>query len=218
MLSNLCLNEVDRMLERAVKVTQDSYTNVAYARFADDLVVLVDGHRRHAWLMRAVVQRLREELARLQVEVNEDKTKMVDLTRSGRFGFLGFEFCRVRSLRGKWRAQFTPRLVKRTALLRKLKIEFRRYRSRPTDKLIQRVNSILRGWTNYFRVGHSGRCFDYVRDWVEKKVRRHLMRARKRGGFGWKRWSRQWIHEELRLFNDYGIRNRSSSPKALPSR
>ena len=109
---------VDRMLERAVKVTQDSYTNVAYARFADDLVVLVDGHPRHAWLMRAVVQRLREELARLQVEVNEDKTKMVDLTRSGSFGFLGFEFCRVRSLRGKWRAQFTPRLVKRTALLR----------------------------------------------------------------------------------------------------
>ena len=209
LLSNLYLNEVDQMLERAVTVTQDSYTHVAYARFADDLVVLVDGHPRHAWLMRAVVARLREELARLQVEVNEDKTKMVDLTRSETFGFLGFEFRRVRSLRGKWRAQFTPRLVKRTALLRKLRIEFRRYRSRSTDDLIQRINSILRGWTNYFRVGHSGRCFGFVRDWVEKKVRRHLMRARKRGGFGWKRWSSEWIHTELGLFNDYGIRYRN---------
>jgi RNA-directed DNA polymerase len=61
LLSNLYLNEVDRMLERAVEVTQDAYTHVAYARFADDLVILVDGHPRHAWLMRAVAQRLREE-------------------------------------------------------------------------------------------------------------------------------------------------------------
>ncbi len=168
--------------------------------------------------MRAVVKRLRQELARLQVEVNEDKTKMVNLTLGESFGFLGFDFRRVRSLRGKWRAQFTPQLSKRTALLRKLRIEFRRHRSRPTDELIQRVNSILRGWTNYFRVGHSGRCFNYVRDWVEKKVRRHLMHARKRGGFGWKRWSREWIYAELGLFSDYGIRYLNRLPKALPNR
>ncbi len=38
LLSNLYLNEVDRMLERAVQVTKDSFTRVAYARFADDRV------------------------------------------------------------------------------------------------------------------------------------------------------------------------------------
>jgi RNA-directed DNA polymerase len=218
LLSNLYLNEVDRMLEQAVQVTRDSYTYVAYARFADDLVVLVDGHHRHAWLRRAVVKRLREELARLQVEVNEDKTKAVDLTRGESFGFLGFDFRRVRSLRGKWRAQFTPRMSRRTALLRKLRFEFRRYRSRSTGELIQRVNSILRGWINYFRVGHTSRCFDYIRDWVEKKVRRHLMRARQRKGFGWKRWSSEWIHAELGLFSDYRIRYRNPVTKALPIR
>ena len=51
------------------------------------------------------------------------------------------------------------------------------------------INPVLRGWVTYFAVGHSSRCFSYVRDWVEKKVRRHLMRARKRRGFRWKRWS-----------------------------
>jgi hypothetical protein len=38
------------------------------------------------------------------------------------------------------------------------------------------------------------RRFGYIKDWVEKKVRRHMMRSRKRKGFGWKRWSRQWMH------------------------
>jgi len=205
------------MLERAIEVTKDAYTHLAYARFADDLVVLVDGHPRHAWLMQAIVERLREEFARLQVDVNEDKTKMVDLTRSETFGFLGFEFRRVRSVSGKWRAQFAPRMAKRTALLKKLKHEFRRHRSQPTGELIEQVNSILRGWTNYFRIGHSSQCFGFVRDWVEKKVRRHLMRARKRGGFGWKRWSRQWLYAELQLFDDYGIRYRNLLPKVLPT-
>ena len=41
---------------------------------------------------------------------------------------------------------------------------------------------------------------------AEKKVRRHLMRARKRKGFGWKRWSRQWLYGELGLFNGYRVR------------
>src|SRR3954451_4597391 len=43
LLSNLYLNEVDRMLERAREVTRNGkYTYIEYARFADDLVVLID--------------------------------------------------------------------------------------------------------------------------------------------------------------------------------
>jgi hypothetical protein len=51
--SNLYLNEVDRMLERAKTVTRCKYTAVEYARFADDLVILVDAHPRQAWLVTA---------------------------------------------------------------------------------------------------------------------------------------------------------------------
>ena len=31
---------------------------------------------------------------------------------------------------------------------------------------------VLRGWVNYFAVGHSSECFSFIKDWVEKKVRR----------------------------------------------
>jgi RNA-directed DNA polymerase len=46
-----------------------------------------------------------------------------------------------------------------------------------------------------------------VKDWVEKKVRRHLMRARNRQGFGWKRWRRAWLYGTLGLFNDYRMQH-----------
>ena len=49
------------------------------------------------------------------------------------------------------------------------------------------VEIILRAWANYFKIGNSAECFGYIKDWVEKKIRRHLMRARKKHGFGWNR-------------------------------
>src|ERR1700745_1202571 len=120
LLSNLYLNEVDKMLERAREVTRNGkYTNVEYARFADDLVVLINAYKRHDWLIGAVNKRLREEFAKLQVEINDEKSRRVDLERGENFGFLGFDFRYLRSLRGVMRPHYTPK--QRTALLRELK-------------------------------------------------------------------------------------------------
>ena len=132
------------------------------------------------------------------------------------FGFLGFTFRRAKTLRGRWGVRFEPKMKARTALLQKLKEIFRRFDSQPVARVIELVNPILRGWVNYFRVGHSSRCFDYVRRWVEKKARRHLMRARQRSGFGWKRWSSDWFYSSLGLFADYRVRY-LPSPKAVPA-
>jgi RNA-directed DNA polymerase len=206
-LSNLYLNEVDRMLERAKESTRcGKYTFIEYARFADDLVILIDAHARHDWLMKAVEKRLREEIGKLQVQINEEKSRIVDLERGESFGFLGFDFRRVRSVRGAWRPQYTPKMKKRTALLRAIKEVFRQHRSQPVPRVIELINPVLRGWVNYFAIGHSGRCFYYIKDWVAKKVRRHVMQARKRRGYGWGRWSRQWLYETLQLFDDYRVR------------
>ena len=202
LLSNLYLNEVDKMLERAKETTRNGrYTYIEYARYADDLVVLVDAYKRHDWLLTAVMKRLREEFVKLDVEINEEKSRIVDLGRGDSFGFLGFDFRRTRSRRGVWRAHYTPKLKKRTALLRKLKETFRRFQSQPLDRVVALINPVLRGWIGYFAIGHSSRCFGFIKDWVEKKARRHLGRSRKRQGFGWNRWSRQWLYETVGLFN-----------------
>jgi RNA-directed DNA polymerase len=182
---------------------------------ADDLVILVEASPQHDGLLKAVETRLREALATLQVASNEEKSRIVDLAQGEHFSFLGFDFRRVRRRRGVWRAWYPPRLKKRTAWLRKLKEIFRRYQSQPIDRVIALINPILRGWVRYFAVGDASRCFGYIKEWVEKKVRRHLRRARKRQGFGWKRWSRPWLYQRLGLFNNYRVHR--PRLKALPT-
>ena len=217
-LSNLYLNEVDRMLEKAVETTRKGKsTSVQYARFADDMVILIDAERRSDWLVKAVNRRLREELAKLRVVVNEDKSRMADLKQGDSFTFLGFEYRRILSLKQKWRPYYAPKLKKRTALFEKLREVFRQHVSWPVKKVIEKINPILRGWVNYFRIGHAGRCFAMVKRWVERKVRRHLVRAREGKGHGWTRWSSAWLYERLGLFTDYRL-YRWSGTKAVPAR
>jgi RNA-directed DNA polymerase len=177
-------------------------------------VVLVDAYRDHAWLLQAVDKRRRPALAILPVAINEEKSRMVDLAPGETFRCLGFDFRRVKSRSGVWRPGYTPMQKKRTALLRQLQEICRRYVSQPEDRVIALINPSLRGWGRYFAMGDSSRGFGCIKDWVEKKVRRHLRRARNRKGVGWKRWSRRWLYGTLRLFNNYRVSR--PQPKALP--
>ena len=87
----------------------------------------------------------------------------------------------------------------------------------PTSgRVIEKINPILRGWVKYFAIGHSSRCFSYIRDWVEKKIRRHLARACQRRGFGWKRWSREWLYKAFGLFSEYRVAHGQSIPAVAP--
>src|SRR5262245_61184775 len=98
-----------------------------------------------------------------------------------------------------------PAMRQRTALRRKLKEVFRRLDSQPSAQVIGVINPIVRGGVTYFRIGNAARCFSFVRQWVERKRRRHMVRARGRRGFGWKRWSKAWIYRVLGVFNDYRV-------------
>ena len=171
------------------------------------LVILVDYHPRWNWLLDAAFKRLVQEFDKLCVAFNESKTRIVDLAVAGEsFDFVGFNF-RVRDV-SDFRSGLViqPKKSARKNLLQKLSAIFRSLRSQPIEWVINKINPILRGWINYFRVGNVSRCFSYVKWWVDRKVRRHFMRARLRRGFGWKRWSSDLIYRDLGLFDDYGVR------------
>ncbi len=208
LLANIYLNDVDTMLEKLkVQTSRTGVANMEYARYADDLVVLVNGYRmKWEWLLKETYRRLLLELARIDVKVNTEKTRLADLVKGETFSFLGFDYRGCKTKSGKRGVRLTPRMKARTKLLQSLKDVFRRRVSQPVEQIITLINPKLRGWANYFRIGHASRCFSYVRYWVERKVRRHLQRARNRWGFGWNRWSSEWLYKNLGLYNDYKIR------------
>ena len=110
-----------------------------------------------------------------------------------------------------------PGIDARTKLFRTIKEVFKKRQSQPIERVIKQINPILRGWVNYFRIGNSGRCFSFVQDWVDKKCRRHLMKAKKQQGFGWEKWSREWFNQTLGFYGDYKVRY-YQSPKVNPVR
>ncbi len=207
LLANLYLNDIDKMLEKAREVTKEGpFMRLTYARYMDDLIILVDSHWKWNWLYEGVKKRLKEELLKIQIPINTEKSKEVDLETRTSFEFLGFSYRRGMTRKGKKGVLCSPAMNKRTIFLRKLKEKMRRFKGQPVPRMIQVINPVLRGWVNYFRIGTSSKCFSYIRNWVDKKVRRHLMRQRQRKGFGWSRWSNDFLYQKLGLFNDYKIK------------
>ena len=217
LLSNLYLDGVDEMMERAREVTcRKGYYNVDFIRSADDMVILVHGHPNEDWLVEKVQKRLKEQLDKLQVQMNEDKTKVVNLREGGWFSFLGFDFRLNKNREGKIYVSKTPQKKKRIEVGKKVAVVLKTNRNRPLKEVIQAVNAVIRGWVNYFRIGNSNSTFDKVRYEIERKVRRFVMKRKKLKGFGWKRWSREEIYQKWGLYNDYRIRY--ILPKAAPAR
>ncbi len=172
MAANIYLNETDWAFDAIRRKTaQGSYEAVNYHRFADDVVITVDGHHsKRGWAERAF-QRLQEQLAPIGIELNKEKTKMVDLLKGDAFGFLGFDLRRVRKNKGGYFIRMTPKKKARKAVKAKIRETIRRGGSTPAKMLISQINAILTGWVNYFRVGHSSRAFSEARDYLEMKVR-----------------------------------------------
>jgi RNA-directed DNA polymerase len=217
LLSNLYLNGVDEMMERAREVTRrKGYYNLDYIRSADDMVILVHGHPSENRLLETVQRRLKEELDELQVQMNQEKTKVVNLKEGGCFSFLGFDIRLNRNREGKTYVSKTPRMKKRKEIGKKVKAVLKFHHNKPLEEVIQAVNAVVRGWVNYFRIGNSNSTFYKVRYFVEKKVRRFVMKRKGLKGFGWKRWSREEIYGKWGLYQDYRIRY--LYPKAAPSR
>lgn len=136
--------------------------NWRLVRYADDFVVLVSGDRHH-------VEALREEIAHvlepMGLRFSQAKTQIVHM--SDGFDFLGFHI-QWRHKRGtnKWYvytfvAQRPLRSVKA-----KIRALTRRTSQQPLAATLDRINSIVRGWTAYFRHAVASRTFDHLQQFT----------------------------------------------------
>ena len=207
--ANIYLNELDWFFDAIRRKTAEGeFEAVNYHRFADDIVITVSGHHtKRGWAERAL-QRLQEQIAPLGVELNLEKTKMVNTLNGEAFGFLGFDLRRVRKQRGAGHfILMTPKTKARKAVKAKVRDIIAGGGATPAADLVKRINATLAGWVTYFRVGNSSRAFSEVRDYVEMKVRTLLTRRKRRRkrSVGWRRWSNEYLYDVLGLYWDWKI-------------
>src|SRR5260370_21241138 len=207
--ANIYLNEVDWYFEAIRRKTAEGcYQAVNYHRFADDIVITVSGHHtKQGWAERAL-QRLQEQFALIGVELNREKTKLVNTLKGEAFGFLGFDLRRVRKQSGEgYFILMTPKKKARQAVKAKIRDIIARGGATPATELVKQINATLAGWVNYFRVGNASRAFSEVRDYAEMKIRTLLTRRKRRrkSSVGWRRWSNEYLYEVLGLYWDWKI-------------
>ena len=205
--ANIYLNEVDWYFDAIrQRTTEGEYEQVNYHRFADDIVITVNGHyTKWRWAPRAL-QRLREQIEPLGLVLNTEKTKVVDTLSGEAFGFMGFDIRRVPN-REKSRYFFllTPRKKARLAIKTKIREIISNGGATQVKELVNQINAALAGWVAYFRVGNSSDAFNEVRDYLEMKLRLLLTRRKKKRGVGWRRWSSEHLYKVLGLYRDWKI-------------
>lgn len=133
LLSNIMLNELDKELEAR---------GLRFVRYADDCVIAVGSSAAANRVMHTITDWIERKLG---LKVNMTKSKV---TKPMKLKYLGFGFVKMN---GRWEAR--PHKDSIANFKRKLKRLTNRSWSVTMDERIQRLNWVIRGWVNYFKIG-----------------------------------------------------------------
>ena len=160
LLANIYLHEMD------IEITK--IDSVRLVRYADDFVILCKTKEDAERTMKQV----KEILTGLKLRLNKAKTKIVNLNRES-FEFLGFKLKRAG---GK------VFVIPKRKSIEKFKEAIRRvtWRRQPVkpEEMIGRLNSVIRGWGNYFKIGNVKRLFERLDGWIRTRVRTFIERKK----------------------------------------
>ena len=180
LLANIALHTLDQAWGRQGRRLG------ALVRYADDFVVVCPTRQRAEEAQR----RATAVLAPLGLQLNPDKTRIVDLTRGTEgFDFLGFHLHKVESWRrrGRWYLQHWPSARAVSSIRAKVRFATRRQLTGvDLASVVENLNPVLRGWGNYFRTGNSARQFSLVDSYVHERLA--ILASNKHGRSG-----RNWV-------------------------
>lgn len=152
-LSNIYLDKFDKELEER---------GLHFVRYADDCNIFVKSKMSADRIMKSATSWLERKLF---LKVNATKTKVVRPTKSN---FLGFTFFKTGE---KW--QCKPGDDRKKKLYEKLKLVLCRRKAvaMPLSLIFTKVNQIVRGWINYFRIGSIKVFLFKFGQWMRHKIR-----------------------------------------------
>jgi RNA-directed DNA polymerase len=181
----------------------------AIVNYADDLVICCKGTADLA------MQTMREVTKKLQLEVNEDKTRICRVPAAS-FDFLGYTFGRCYSRKtGKAYLGTTPSKKSIKRICEAIHAETGRHTmTQSADKLVKKLNAKLSGWANYFRLGPVSPAYQAVDAHTRHRLRQWLCRKHRDKGKGTPRYPDQYLYETLRLVRLPGLTRNLPRAKA----
>ncbi len=157
-LSNIYLDKLDKELEQR---------GLRFVRYADDILIFTKSELAANRVMTSICSWIERKLF---LKVNASKTKVA---RPRRSKYLGFTFLKNGP---EWTVK--PTTEKKKALYQKIREYLKRGKatSRNIGVTILRVNQMVMGWINYFRIGMM-KCFmDTFGQWLRHKIRVIVMK------------------------------------------
>ena len=161
LLSNIMLNELDKELEAR---------GLNFVRYADDCIILVKSEKAANRVLTSITKFIEKKLG---LKVNAEKSKV---TRPTQTKYLGFSFWK--SPKGQWKPK--PHLKSYQKLVRKLKQLTDRSRSISLDNRIRKINYVVRGWVNYFRIANMKNKITEIDEHLRVRIRVII----------WKQWKK----------------------------
>lgn len=176
LLSNIMLNELDNEIDRR---------RLNFTRYADDVVIVVKSKAAATRVMYSVTDWIERKLG---LKVNAEKTKV---TTPMKLKYLGFGFWKDKS---GWKARPHGSSVQR--FKRKLKELCKRNWSVSLTYRLKKLNEVIRGWVNYFRIGSMKSVLKRVDEHLRTMLRVVI----------WKQWKvpgkREWGLKKLGVGKD----------------
>jgi len=151
LLANIMLDELDKELERR---------GHRYCRYADDCNIYVRSRKAGERVMASVTRYIEE---RLKLKVNREKSAV---DQPNRRKFLGFSFYIVK---GKARNFIHEKCIERFKA--KIRMITSRSNGRSMDWRKERLNRLICGWVNYFRLADMQKNSGRLDGWIRRRIR-----------------------------------------------
>ena len=175
--------------------------------YADDLVICCRPGQAET-----AMARMRTLMTRLGLEVNETKTRIARLPEDD-FTFLGYTIGRFYGKDGRSFVGTRPSKKAVKSLLRRIhdRTTPQWYPDNPSNTVVV-ISRLLRGWCGYFDQGPVMKTYDFIRVYVERRLRHWLVRRTGGRGRGFEQYSQDYLHDTLGLFRI--PRSRTDLPRA----
>jgi len=178
LLSNILLNELDQELEKR---------GHKFVRYADDCSIFLTSKSAADRVLKSITNFLNKKL---HLEVNKEKTS---ICRPSTFILLGHGFVSTykKGERGKYRLKIADKSWQKLRM--KIKVITRKTSPIPFEERIQRLNLLMRGWVNYFKLAIGYQKFRDLDAWIRCRLRYCI----------WKDWKKP--KRRIRVFLQLGV-------------